>query len=60
MWLARDRFGSLFLYKEKSIKYYNIWVCITPTPMIQLDSTLFPEVKLSDEGPIKVKLVIDE
>ena len=62
LWLARDSHNALFLYKEKPVKYPTIWVCslTTPRPLLELDSSLFPEVKWSDKEPTKVKLVIDK
>ena len=60
LYLARDKSGSLYLYKGKPVKYSTFWMLLLSKSMIQLNNSLFPEVKWSDEEPTKVKLVIDK
>lgn len=61
MWLARDEDMTLGLaIGEKPIKQKIMWTVSRHIDFIELDSSLFPEVKWSDEEPTKVKLVIDK
>ena len=60
IWVARDKNGSLFLYvNQKPSKEEIIWDDDYGY-YIELDGSLFQEVKWSDEEPTKVKLVIDK
>ena len=59
-WIARDKDGTLCLYwgenpptKKDMIWDYN-------SDYEEIDCSLFPEVKWSDEEPTKVKLIIDK
>ena len=60
-WLARDKDGTLCLHigQEPPKKCKTIWDDDYDN-FIELDGSLFPEVKWSDEEPTKVKLVIDK
>lgn len=59
--LARDKNNRLFLYIDKNgpKKGYDYWSCDDGDCM-ELDYSLFPEVKWSDAEPTKVRLVIDK
>ena len=61
MWLARDEDETLCLYigKEQPTKQKSVWNA-DYDDFIELDSSLFPEVKWSDKEPTKVKLVIEK
>ena len=60
IWVARDKNGLLFLYvNQKPLKEEIIWYN-DDGYYIELDGSLLPEVKLSDEEPTKVQLVIDK
>ena len=60
-WLARDKDGTLCLYigEEPPKKEKLVWDA-EYDDFIELDGSLFPEVKWSDDEPTKVKLVIDK
>ena len=60
-WLARDKDGTLCLHvgQEPPKKCKTVWDDYYDN-FIELDGSLFPEVKWSDEEPTKVKLVIDK
>ena len=60
MWVARDKSGSLYLFKVKPVKYQNVWSNLSSKSLMPLNNKLFPEVKWSDEEPTKVKLVIEK
>ena len=60
MWVARDKSGSLYLFKIKPVKYQNVWSNLSSKPLMPLNNKLFPEVKWSNDEPTKVKLVIDK
>ena len=61
MWLTRDKDEGLFLsIGDKPIKRKIDWQIPVYSKYYELDYTLFPEVKWSDEEPTKVKLVIDK
>lgn len=59
MYIARDKDGSLYLFRTRPAKYdkQNIWLEKPMNSMIKLDSSLFPEVKWEDEEPTEVLLV---
>ncbi len=61
IWIARDKDGTLHLFSECPVRYFNVWmqrlsieVCIGELP-----TALFPDLKWEDE-PIEVKLVRKE
>ena len=61
MWLARDNSGSLYMFiGAKPNKYKCIWHNSMAIEILMIGSSIFPEVKWSDEEPTKVKLVIDK
>ena len=61
-WLARDKNNDLWLYvcKNKPIKYDVYWSCDEDSDCMEIDGSLFQEVRWSDAEPTKVKLVIDK
>lgn len=60
-WVARDEDGTLCVYFSKNPpkKEETVWGADYDT-YVEIDGSLFPEVKWSDEEPTKVKLVIDK
>lgn len=64
-YLARNKDGSLFLYKGKPIRNNIYWylrnnLTGSITNFIKLDSKLFPDVKWENEEPTKVELIIND
>lgn len=58
MWLARDFDGTLqLIIGAKPVKLQFMWGYPMDGNYIELDSSLFPEVKWLDDEPTKVKLV---
>ena len=58
-WLVRDEDNTLMLViGAKPVKYSTFWMLLLSKSMIQLNNSLFPEVKWSDDEPTKVKLEI--
>ena len=57
-WVARDKDGKLYLYRDRPIKDKFVWY--SPGFSLVLASASFPEIKWSDEEPTKVKIVIDK
>lgn len=59
-WIARDKDGTLCLYwgENPPTKTDRLWDY--GSDYEEIDGSLFPEVKWSDEEPTKVKLVIDK
>jgi hypothetical protein len=56
-WVARDRSGKIFLYRDKPRKDTNQWL----SPSIQLcgmPSDSFPNVKWEDNEPTRVYIRI--
>lgn len=52
--IARDRDGKLYVYREKPVRYNNVWVgegCF-----LQID--LLPQVKWEDKEPTPVEITI--
>lgn len=59
MWLTRDNDKSLFLsIGDKPTKRKIDWAIPFYSDCYEIDYTLFPEVKWSDNEPTKVKLEI--
>lgn len=56
MWIARDEYGSLYIYKDKPCKGSYSWNC-HDIGYFQIEDT-FPEVKWEDEEPTEVELII--
>lgn len=52
MWIARDKTGRLFLYYTKPKRHKTGWH-IKGIPYLQLDKSMFPNLKWEDE-PIEV------
>ena len=59
-WIARDKDGTLCLYwgENPPTKTDILWDYSSDYE--EIDGSLFPEVKWSDDEPTKVKLVIDK
>lgn len=58
MYIARDKDGDLYLYKDHPIKCSESWQpSKTSNDWIKLYPSLFPEVKWEDEEPTEVELV---
>ena len=64
MYIARDKDGDLYLYRERPVKHdkkENWQPCSdNPHDFYKLDSSLFPEVKWEDEEPTEDELVKKE
>lgn len=60
-WVARDEDGTLCVYFSENPpkKEETVWGADYDT-FVEIDGSLFPEVKWSDSEPTKVKLVIDK
>ena len=56
MWVARDKNNWLYLYTEKPEKGRNEWDSDEDT--IEINSSLFPEVKWEDKEPTEVDIVL--
>ena len=58
MWIARDKYGGLFVYENKPIKTeYGTWEDPTnPNEYYGIDGDAFPEVRLDDEEPRELVL----
>ena len=60
MWLARNKEGSLHVYRgEKPKRFLETW-SISSFDVSPLPRQWFPEVQWSDDEPTKVKLVIEK
>lgn len=61
-WLARDKDGMLYLYKDKPLRGSEQWHenPVSITGLIELRRELFPEVQWSDDDPTKVKITIEK
>ena len=61
-WLARDKDGELYLYKDKPFRGSEQWRenPVLITGLIELRKEWFPEVQWSDEEPTKVKITIEK
>ena len=61
MWLARDEDNTLqLIISVKPVKLQFMWGYPMDGDSIELNSSLFPEVKWWDDEPTKVKLIIDK
>lgn len=60
MWIARDEDGGLYLFTVKPGKDFACWYNskFDGIAHVEIDCTLFPEVKWEDEEPTEVELVI--
>lgn len=55
-WIARDKDGCLFFYKEEPFKDFNMWhISIPDTFCEPIDPNLFPEVTW-ENSPQEVEL----
>ena len=62
-WIARDRNGKLYLYRDRPLRYGNIWRTddsIAGIGFLRLADESFPEVQWPDDGPTKVKIAIEK
>ena len=57
-WAARDMDGKLFLYRDKTIKDKFVWY--SQGFSLVLASASFPEIKLSDDEPKRVKITSEK
>ena len=55
-WVARDKDGKLYLYRDRPIKDKFVWY--SPGFSLVLASASFPEIKWSDDEPTKVSITI--
>ena len=52
MWIARDKYGSLFIFDKKPKKLENSWWVMDGTfHCSEIDGNMFSEVKWEDEEP---------
>lgn len=57
MWIARDKNGELYLYKEKPTKFLNVWCSYGDEELVSLvDKSFFSEVQWSDPEPRELVL----
>lgn len=59
-WIARDKDGTLCLYWGENPPTKNDILWDYGKDYVEIDGSLFPEVKWSDKEPTKVKLIIDK
>ena len=57
-WVARDKDGKLYLYRDRPIKDLTVWY--SPVFSLALGRTPFPEIKWSDDEPTRVKITIEK
>ena len=57
-WVARDKDGKIYLYRDKPIKDKFVWY--SPGFSLVLASASFPEIKWSDDEPTRVKITIEK
>lgn len=52
MWIARDRNGELWMFKERPDRMTNVWgVEFAEDIITRLPKQIFPEVKWEDSEP---------
>lgn len=58
MWIARDKYGDLFIYENKPIKTeYDTWEDpISPNEYYGITGDAFPEVRIDDTEPRELVL----
>ena len=56
-WVARDKSGRIFLYRDKPKKSINEWLG-TSTSICDMPSDAFPNVKWEDSEPTRVYIRI--
>lgn len=63
MWIARNKNGSLFVYRQKPKKKKNKWVPpymgFAPT-CLRINNSVFPEVKWEDDEPRELVLKVSD
>ena len=63
MWIARDKYGKLFLYKNKPHKFIDFFLgeegdfFYSENKSIEINSPRFPEVTF-ENSPQKVKIIL--
>lgn len=65
MYVARDKYGYLYLFMSKPVKISNqpkyivdgYWAVSNDLDCVEISPSLFPEVKWEDEEPTEVELV---
>lgn len=60
MWLARDKDGTLYLYRGKPSRTGIQWNNHLGELFIDEEDKEFPEVKWEDEEPTEVELIIKQ
>ena len=62
-WVARDRNGKLYIYRDRPLKDDDVWFTDYESPLginfMRLADESFPEVKWSDKEATKVKITIE-
>ena len=58
LWAARDKSGTLYLYRNKPTKDVFEWYSLGFS--LVLASALFPEIQWSDDEPTRVKITIEK
>lgn len=57
-WLARDKDGSIWVWKVKPFKGKDIWYNnISKDAFKLLDETLYPEIKWEDDEPTEAEMI---
>ena len=56
LWVARDKSGMLYLYRNKPTKDIFVWYSLGLS--LALGRTPFPEVQWSDDEPTRVSITI--
>lgn len=58
MWIARDKYGDLFIYENKPIKteYGALEDPINPNEYYGITGNVFPEVRIDDTEPRELVL----
>ena len=56
-WVARDEYGSLYMYTAKPKKLSDYWNA-PESGCMNLDDSLFPEVQWSDGEPKEIRISI--
>lgn len=60
MWIARDKNGDLWLFKEKPYRKVYYWTSSDGDCQSLMNSDWFPEVKWEDEEPRELILTKNE
>lgn len=60
IWLARDKSGGLWLCQSIPLRDEDGGILFCDKPIIQLDSSYFPSVKLEDDEPTEAYITLTE